>query len=311
LQRVLTTATLVGLLVATAAAFAITERLKLVKSPIYGTRISTVFSPVCGCARGKAVISIKLRHGDRITVSILDRNLEPLRTLASGQRVPRGKSVFRWEGLTDFGDRAPEGTYRVQVHLEGQHRTILLPNLIRLDTTPPAIEDATHNREQFSPDGDTRSDSVSIHYVVSEPVRYVVAYVKGHRIVRTKSHKASGAFAWYGTIDGAVLPPGTYTIEVGAIDLAGNATPIKARARVRVELRYITLASHRIIGVRRDKTFAIGVSTDALSYTWKLGARRGTASGPLLKLVAPQQAGRYTLTVTEHGHSSAAAVLVK
>jgi flagellar hook assembly protein FlgD len=310
LQRVLTTATLVGLLVATAAAFAITERLKLVKSPIYGTRISTVFSPVCGCARGKALIRIKLRHGDRVTVSILDRNLEPLRTLASGRRVPRGKSVFRWEGLTDFGDRAPEGTYRVQVHLQNQHRTILLPNRIRLDTSPPKVNDARPNHERFSPDGDARSDSVSIHYTLSEPA-YVVAYVNGRRIARTKSHKTAGAFSWYGTLDGAVLPKGTYTIEVGAVDQAGNATPIDERARVRVELRYITLASHRIAGVRRDTKFAIGVSTDALSYTWKLGARRGTASGPVLGLLAPQQAGRYTLTVTENGHSSAAAVLVK
>ena len=295
---------------ATAAAFAITERLKLVKSPIYGTVISPVFSPVCGCARGKAVVRIKLRHSDHVTISILDRNLEPLRTLASGQRVPRGKSVFRWEGLTDFGDRAPEGTYRVQVHLEGQHRTILLPNRIRLDTTPPSINDASRNHEQFSPDGDTRSDSVSIHYVLSEPA-YVVAYVKGHRIVRTKSHKAEGAFSWYGTIAGAVLPVGTYTIDVGAVDQAGNVTPVAQRARVRVELRYITLANHRITGVRRDATFAIGVSTDARSYTWKLGARSGTASGPVLRLRAPQQAGRYTLTVSEGGHSNAAAVLVK
>jgi flagellar hook assembly protein FlgD len=310
LQRVLTTATLVGLLVATAAAFAITERLKLVKSPIYGTRISTVFSPVCGCARGKALIRIKLRHGDRVTVSILDRNLEPLRTLASGQRVPRGKSVFRWEGLTDFGDRAPDGTYRVQVHLQNQHRTILLPNRIRLDTSPPKVTDARPNHVQFSPDGDARSDSVSIHYALSEPA-YVVAYVNDRRIARTKSHKTAGAFSWYGTIDGAVLPKGTYTIEVGAVDQAGNATPIDERARVRVELRYITLASHRITGVRRDTKFAIGVSTDALSYTWRLGARRGTSSGPVLQLLAPQQAGRYTLTVTENGHSSAAAVLVK
>jgi hypothetical protein len=310
LQRVLTTATLVGLLVATAAAFAITERLKLVKSPIYGTLITPVFSPVCGCARGKAVIRIKLRHGDHVTVSILDRTLHPLRTLAAGQRVPRGKSVFRWEGLTDFGDRAPEGTYRVQVHLQGQHRTILLPNRIRLDTTPPTIVDAPPNHEQFSPDGDARSDSVSIHYALSEPA-YVVAYVKGHRIVRTKSHKATGAFSWYGTIDGAVLPVGTYTIDVGAVDAAGNATPIAERARVRVDLRYITVANRRITGVRRDTKFTIGISTDASSYTWKLGARTGTASGPTLTLRAPQQAGRYTLTVTENGHSNAASVLVK
>jgi flagellar hook assembly protein FlgD len=310
LQRVLTTATLVGILVATAAAFAITERLKLVKSPIYGTVISQVFSPVCGCARGKAVISIKLRHGDSVTVSILDANLQPLRTLAAGKRVPRGKSVFRWEGLTDFGDRAPEGTYRVQVHLEGQHRTILLPNRIKLDTTPPIVDAATPNRRQFSPDGDTRADSVSIHYVLSEPA-HVVAYVDGSRVVRTKSHQAKGAFAWYGTVGGALLPAGTYTIEVGAVDAAGNVTPIAQRARVRIDLRYITLASHRIAGLKPGKLFEIGVSTDALSYRWKLGARTGVTSGTVLRVRAPKQAGRYTLVVTERGHSNAAAVLVK
>jgi hypothetical protein len=185
-----------------------------------------------------------------------------------------------------------------------------LPNRIRLDTTPPTITEARPNHGQFSPDGDTRSDSVSIHYALSEPA-YVVAWVKGHRIVRTKSHKASGAFSWFGTVDGAVLPPGTYTIDIGAIDSAGNATPVAERGRVRVELRYITVASHRITGVRPAKRFVIGVSTDALSYRWKLGARHGVASGPVLKLLAPQQAGRYTLTVAEDGHSSAAAVLVK
>ena len=69
MQRLLTTAILVGLLVATAAAFAITERLKLAKSPIYGTQISkTGFSPTCGCARGQANISIKLRRADNVTV---------------------------------------------------------------------------------------------------------------------------------------------------------------------------------------------------------------------------------------------------
>jgi len=296
--------------VATAAAFAITERLKLVKSPIYGTVISPVFSPVCSCARGKALIRIKLRHGDHVTVSVLDRNLEPLRTLATGQAVPRGKSVFRWEGLTDFGDRAPEGTYRVQVHLEGQHRTILLPNRIRLDTTPPSLTDAHANRAQFSPDGDTRADSVSVRYALSEPAHALV-YVHGRRIVRTKSHQAAGAFAWYGAVGGKVLRPGTYTLEVGAVDAAGNVTPIAERARVRVELRYITLASRRIIGVRPDARFTIGVSSDAVSYGWKLGARRGVASGPVLRLRAPQKPGRYTLTVTESGHSNAAAVLVK
>jgi hypothetical protein len=301
---------LVGLLVATAAAFAITERLKLVKSPITGTHISSVFSPTCGCARGKAVISVVFRHRDVVTIQVLDSNLKPLRTLAADQVVPRGRSKFRWEGLTDFGDRAPEGTYRVEIHLSRQHRTILFPDRIRLDTTVPQVLDASPNRMQFSPDGDHLADSVSIHYVLSEPAHAVVD-VHGQRVIRSLFHPTKGAVLWTGKLDGVLLPPGVVTLEIGAIDLAGNVTPIANRVRVRVEIRYVTLASHHITGVKPSKPFAIGVSTDAPTYTWKLGARTGEASGPLLRIRAPQQKGRYTLTVTENGHSDRAAVLVK
>ena len=310
MQRVLTTATLVGLIVATAAAFAITERLKLVKSPITGTHISPVFSPTCGCARGKANISVKFRHRDVVTVSILDAGLKPLRTLVVGETVPRGRSVFRWEGLTDFGDRAPEGTYRVQIHLERQHRTILFPNRIRLDTTPPEVLDARANRAQFSPDGDQRADTVSIRYVLSEHARAVV-YLHGRQIIRSRSKQLHGAVSWTGRVDGQVLPPGVVILAVGAVDDAGNVTPVTERARVPVEIRYITIASHRMTGVRVGGPLVIGISTDAARYAWRIGRRKGFASGPLLQITAPQRKGLYRLTVTAHGWSDHAAVIVK
>ena len=310
MQRVLTTATLVGLIVATAAAFAITERLKLVKSPITGTLVSPVFSPTCGCARGKAIISVKLRHRDVITVSVLDSRLRPLRTLVASESAPRGRNRFRWEGLTDFGDRAPEGTYRVQIHLERQHRTILLPNRIRLDTTPPEVLDARPSRAQFSPDGDRRADSVSILYALSERAHAVV-YFQGERIIRSLSSRTKGAVLWTGTVNGQVLPPGIVTLAVGAVDDAGNVTPVSRRVRVRVEIRYITLASHRITGVTVGGPLTIGVSTDAARYAWRLGKRKGFASGPVLSLTAPQRKGRYRLTVTTHGNSDHAAVIVR
>ena len=49
LPRVLSTVLVLGLLVGTAAAFAVTERLKLVPSPIIAPKVTEAFSPVCDC----------------------------------------------------------------------------------------------------------------------------------------------------------------------------------------------------------------------------------------------------------------------
>ena len=310
MQRFLSTATIVGLLIATAAAFAITERLKLTKSPITGTLVSKTFSPVCGCARSHANISVKLRQGDTVTVTIDDAGRHPVRTLVVAERVPRGRNVFRWDGKTDAGTRAPDGVYLVQIHLDARHRTILLPNRIVLDTTPPEVEAATPNRTQFSPDGDGRVDAVRVDYTLSKPAHLLV-FLDGKRITLTRLHRARDAFTWNGRAGGRRLPPGTYTLTLGAVDLAGNSTPLALRAHVRVELRYITLASRRISGVAAGRRFDIGVSTDARHYSWKLGARKGVASGPVLKLRAPARRGKYRLTVTEAGHSDSAVVVVR
>ena len=310
MQRFLSTATIVGLLIATSAAFAITERLKLTKSPITGTHVSNTFSPTCSCARGKANISVKLRHGDTVTVRIDDARRRPVRTLVVAERVPRGRTVFRWDGTSDGGTRAPDGVYRAQIHLGAQHRTILLPNEIVLDTVSPEIEAATPNRVQFSPDGDHQADAVTVHYALSEPAHALV-YLDGTRIVRSRFQKQHDAFTWNGTVNGRLLPPGTYTLTIGAVDAAGNVTPAARQAHVRVELRYIALASRRLAGVVSGSPFELGVSTDAKRYGWRLGARHGFSHGPVLRLLAPKAPGTYRLTVTAHGHSDHAAVVVR
>jgi hypothetical protein len=81
LQRVLTTVTLLGLLVATAAAFAITEHLKLIKSPVYGTLVSKVFSPTCHCSTDTAAVRFRLRRPDRVTVTIVDSRQHQVATV--------------------------------------------------------------------------------------------------------------------------------------------------------------------------------------------------------------------------------------
>jgi hypothetical protein len=309
LQRLLTSATLVALLVATAAAFAITERLKLTRSAIYGTKVSTTFSPKCGCTRRFANVRILLRRADTLDVEVDDAHGHEVALLAGGAAHRRGEAKFRWTGLTDGGRLAPDGVYRVRIHLDRQHQTLILPNRIRLDTTPPKVDDVTQNREAFSPDGDKQADYVRFTYVLSKPAR-VILYLGGRRILKTHFYPQRGKVSFYGIAHQRLLRPGHYTLEIGALDLAGNITPADQRVRVHVKLRYIVLASRHIVA-RAGKRFEIGVSTDAVRYHWSLGKRKGRNGGGVLRVRAPDKPGRYMLTVRERGHLDRAHVVVK
>src|SRR5262249_20587993 len=172
--------------------------------------------------------------------------------------------------------------YRAEIHLAGAHQTILLPNKLNLDTIPPQVVNVTTNRDTFSPDGDRQADFVRIHYELSKPA-HALLFLDGQKILRTYRHPKTGSFTWGGVVNGEVLPPGAYTLELGAVDPAGNSTPVAQRERIHVNLRYIALASHRIVA-RAGRRFSIGVSTDAKRYRWKLGRRASIASGPVLPL---------------------------
>jgi hypothetical protein len=275
-----------------------------------GTKVSKVLSPTCGCSRGHANVRLRLRRADALTVRIVDGGKRTVRELLTDAETHRGFSVFRWDGRTDAGTRAPDGVYQAEVHFGRQHQTVLLPNRIQLDTKPPQIVSVERNREVFSPDQDKQADFVRITYELSKP-GHVQLYLDGRRVLNTYRHPAHGSFSWYGTVDGRTLPAGSYTLELGARDLAGNSVPVAQRERIHIRIRYIELANTRITGVQVGSRFEIGVSTDAKRYAWQLGKRKGFATSPVLRLLAPGRAGRYTLTVSERGHVARAAVIVR
>jgi hypothetical protein len=305
LQRILSTAVIVGLLAATAAAFAITERLKLTKSPITGTKVVRAY--VSPRAHTTAAVNVRFRRSDRVTVTVQDSHGHEVDTLAYRVLVPSGRRTFTWNGRTDAGTQAADGTYRMEIHLANQRRTILLPNPIGLESKLPAVLDAGAVRPVFSPDGDHQSDTVNIHYKLSEPA-HILVFLSGHRVIRGRFEKPKDKVSWGGTVNGKLLPPGMYVLTVGAIDLAGNrATKVQ---HVAVTLRYITLRATRV-GVAAGGRLKIGISTDAKRYRWTLGARAGFASGRVLRLRAPSAAGTYRLTVSERNHVDTASVVVR
>lgn len=312
MRRVLSTAVLLGLLVFTAAAFAVTERLKLVKSPVYGTFVSKTLSPVCGCARGKAVVSFKLRRSDDVTLTIVDRRRNVVATLADAEPLPRGQARFVWRGRTDEELRAPDGVYQPEIHLAQAHRTILMPNLIRLDTQPPKVVSVEASRETISPDGDGVGGWTKLRYRLSEPA-HVTVFLDGERLIFGRFQKPHDSVNWNGKgADGRPLTAGTYLLHVGAVDLAGNVTRIAARKPVLIRVRYIAVLPAKL-GVRPGARIAVRVDTDAPRYWWKLAGRHGVVKKPktpVLRLPAPRKPGAYTLLVGEGRYTARARVIV-
>ncbi len=221
MQRVLSTVTLLGLLVATAAAFAITEHFKLIKGVVYGPLVSKVVSPVCHCSNRTAKIRIRLRHPDSVTVTILDSARNKVATVASGARLPaRVPGHFVWDGLTDAGTPAPDGVYRPEVHLAHARRTILLPNRILVDTKVPEVLSASGAKAVLLA-GPGRS--VAVRYAFSEQAHAVV-YLRGRLIILGRSTRERDKVKWAGTLGGRPLRAGTYVLSVGARDVARPAT---------------------------------------------------------------------------------------
>ena len=154
--RLLSTLLVVGLLGGTAAAFAITQGLKLEKSPITAPHVDKLFSPVCDCDEGRRQSRFRLRkrrHDDR---TVITPDGEPVATIANHSSAAGSSALRRWNGR-DWPGAVVAGRACTSsgVHLR-QHQTITLPNTIMVDTTPPMITIKRVVPRVFSPDRDGR-----------------------------------------------------------------------------------------------------------------------------------------------------------
>jgi hypothetical protein len=230
-----------------------------------------------------------------------------VRRLVSDEPRRPGRQTFVWNGRDDAGAIVPEGRYRPRVELRLIGRRITMPNPILLDVTPPRIRLVSARPTTISPDGDGRRDKIAVSYRQTERGRPVLL-VDGHVRVRSYWARRTGTLYWYGRIGGRPVRPGTYRLTLTTRDVAGN----RARNRVvfRLKVRYVEVAP-AAVRVRPDAIFHVAVATDASSYRWRLGKRTGVASGPVLRLRAPQRRGLFRLVVSERGFSDVTRVLVR
>ena len=298
----------VALLAGTAAAFALTEGLKLQPAPIFAVSVPRkVFSPVCGCETASATISFRLRESDVLDVSVVDADDDIVATLVRGERFPAGHVELEFTGRDDDDLVLPEGEYRPRVHLRQDKVTTVMPNPMRVDVTPPVVEEWEARPRVLSPDGDRRADVLTVGYRISEPAKGLL-FVAGRQRVEKRFARTEDVLKWSGRVDGRGFRPGTYELALGAKDPAGN---LAARTRpVPLRIRYVALGRPRVTAIA-GRRFAIRVSSDAERVRWQLGSRSGSARPGTFRIRAPRQKGRYTLVVFANGHRARAAVFVR
>jgi hypothetical protein len=294
-----------GLLVATATAFAVTERLKLEDSPVLRTNIDGLFSPVCTkCSANSrsAEIAFRLRREESIRLDIADSDGTIIRRAVGAGVFGQSFHTFAWDGRDDSGHIVPDGIYKAELTLEDEKRTFEFPVEIRVDSTPPTIEDVKPSRRAFSPDGDGRADWVDFRYRFSEPA-YAILYVDGRRLpARSFRKRPSSTIQWYGR----GFRPGEHRLALAAQDLAGNVAGSTREFTVRI--RYVELSRSRY--VVRGETLRVRVSTDVKTLQWRLAGRGGTVRKHVFRIPVPSRPGRYRLTVSANGRSARATVVV-
>ena len=173
----------------------------------------------------------------------------------------------------------------MEVHFANQRRTILIPNPIVLESKPPAVLDAGAVRPVFSPDGDHQSDTVTIHYKLSEDAHVLVLRRRGSRVIRGRSHQAKDKVSWNGKVDGRLLPPGTYVARRRR-GRSRRQPRDDGEAGRGDDLRYIALSATRVT-VDAGGAASAFASRPTRSVTAGRSVRAsGFASAPVLKLRA-------------------------
>ncbi len=286
-------------LVGSAAAFAVAERLKLERSPVAAPKIQRLLGPTCECPKDTAQISFGLRHADRVTASMVDSKGRRVRLLLDDEPQAAGRINLIWDGRDAKGEVVRDGRYRLRVALGRAHRTITIPTPVRVDTRPPRVRLINVDPHVFSPDGDGAGDRVTYRYTSSEFGRALV-FVDDQLAVRARGVVAGPAEVfWRGRLDGDVAEPGTYTTWLKIVDAVGNES--EPTRTVPVTIRFIEIDAPATVA--RGGLLTFEIDADASEVAWTLrgrsGRRRlaGTAAPGVVhvRLPAGLVRGRYTL----------------
>jgi hypothetical protein len=142
-----------ALVLASFAAFAVTQHLKHTPTAVQNFKMTPYLSPGVSGHHRVEHLSFRIAHSDEVTVTIIDSSGGQVATLLRARPLARYRQLsFVWDGRrgpttaprnalgtprdplvpVDRGRLAAPGEYRVQITLQGQHRTLRSPRSFTL-----------------------------------------------------------------------------------------------------------------------------------------------------------------------------------
>lgn len=206
------------------------------------------FSPNGDGRRDSATLTYRLEQPQTVDLRITTASGAVVRSGRLGTSRPAGTYTWTWNGRTNAGTLLGDGTYRVEVRTS---RTLSggvvvqgsAAASVRLDRTRPALGAPTRSPATVYPVVDGYSDSTRLGVTTNEALSVLEARVfnSAGSLVRTVRVGAQPAgtrsVLWNGrTSGGSAVPAGTYTFQLVAFDVAGNAS-LTARTTVGVSWR--------------------------------------------------------------------------
>jgi flagellar hook assembly protein FlgD len=311
-------AAFVALVVATIAAFFVTQHLKVTTPLVAGhpTPFPGAINPVDGhtcrvrSPRGqlervsfqRMKVSFYLLHrADEVSVYVVKPGGGFVKTFRPRQMSVKRRSVFVWDGREDNGSVAPDGIYYLRVSLIHQGRSLLISNSsgaaepVTVVSRPPRLV-VTGVSQTLIPQ--KLGAAVTIRYRGNDGLRPRVLIYRtdlpgGLRLVKSyAATAASGQTQWNGTVSGGLpAPQGTYLVGLELTDKActtGYFPASKPPApgsteHAGVTVRYLA-AQPPLVPVRAGTRATVFVDSLQQAYGWTLrraggGGAAGTGTG--------------------------------
>ncbi len=317
-----------ALVLATVAAFFITQRLKSSAPVVERVRLQAHVSPNGDGRKDEATLRFDLPEPREVTVAIVDSSNEEVRRLADERRLGRGRHFLTWDGRTDAGGVAAEGLYRARVALPSEARAVISARPVLLDRTRP-VPRIVSVRPLPGRGASIRFSGRS----ASPPLFRVYRTDSGDpseavEVARFRAEGDARTGRWDGLADGRPAPEGIYAFAVTIRDPAGNVgsaperlppTPGGAMEASGVSVtRAAVRGPLEPIAAGAVATFAVRTPLDR--YRWSLtrvGAprpiARGRTTGEPLTVRLPPRAptGLYALRVEATGDRAVFPVAVR